>query len=88
MVRFTGELKARFEKAFKANCYDNGGGIYRYPYPLFEILTPLWRIALFAGSALLMTLSTATLKWLYAKVNGYGVSDVKMMKAKPGHVKS
>jgi len=57
----------------------------RYPYPLFEILTPAWRAALFAGSAFVMTLSTATLKWLYGRVNGYGVGTAP--RARSGNVK-
>jgi len=59
--------------------------IYRYPYPIFEILTPAWRAALFVGSALVMTLSTATLKWLYGRVNGYGIGTPP--RARPGAVK-
>ena len=42
----------------------------RYPYPLFEVLTPAWRGTLFAGSALIMTLSAILLKILYERVNG------------------
>lgn len=56
----------------------------RYPYPLFDALSPPWRAVLFAGSALLMTLSTACLKWAYGRVNGYGVESVR---ARPGAVK-
>lgn len=40
------------------------------PYPLLEILTTPQRAGLFIGSALVMTLSTVVLKWLYGKVNG------------------
>ncbi|MCJ1355750.1 MAG: hypothetical protein MMC33_005742 [Icmadophila ericetorum] len=66
-------------------CYRNNGW---YPYPLFDVLTPAWRVVLFAGSALVMTFSTATLKWVYAKINGYGISEIQMLKAKPGDGKS
>ncbi|KXL44785.1 hypothetical protein M433DRAFT_8894 [Acidomyces richmondensis BFW] len=41
-----------------------------YPYPLFAIMSTTQRIGLFAFSALLMTLSTATLAWLYNAING------------------
>ncbi|KAI9832422.1 MAG: hypothetical protein M1819_004411 [Sarea resinae] len=57
----------------------------RYPYPLFEALSPPWRVVLFAGSALVMSMSTATLKFLYGRVNGYG--DGRALKARPGAVK-
>lgn len=51
-------------------CHAHNGW---YPYPLFEVLSPSWRAALFAGSAVTMTLSTVTLKMLYSRVNGSGV---------------
>ncbi|KAK5173329.1 uncharacterized protein LTR77_002010 [Saxophila tyrrhenica] len=41
-----------------------------YPYPLFEMLSTAERIGLFGASALLMTLSTSLLVWLYGVVNG------------------
>ncbi|TKA25903.1 hypothetical protein B0A50_05658 [Salinomyces thailandicus] len=41
-----------------------------YPYPLFEILSTPQRVGLFAFAALLMTISTVTLRWMYAQVNG------------------
>ena len=56
----------------------------RYPYPLFDALSPPWRAVLFAGSAVVMTLSTACLKWAYGRVNGYGAGSVR---ARPGAVK-
>ena len=43
----------------------------RYPYPIFGQLPMNGRIGLFALSAVMMTISTAALKWLYGKVNGY-----------------
>ncbi|KAK3697198.1 hypothetical protein LTR37_017599 [Vermiconidia calcicola] len=46
-----------------------------YPYPLFEILSTPQRIGLFATSALLMTLATSTLIWLYGFVNGKDVKE-------------
>lgn len=45
----------------------------RYPYPIFEQLPTSGRIGLFTLSAVVMALSTATLKWLYGRVNGFGV---------------
>ncbi|EMC91055.1 hypothetical protein BAUCODRAFT_160624 [Baudoinia panamericana UAMH 10762] len=41
-----------------------------YPYPIFTLLNTQQRIGLFAGSALLMTLSTGFLTWVYGVVNG------------------
>ncbi|MCJ1481789.1 hypothetical protein MMC06_001948 [Schaereria dolodes] len=63
-------------------CYAQNGW---YPYPLFEVLPPPYRAAVFAGSAAVMTLSTATLKWLYGRVNGYGVGSGP--RTRPGAVK-
>ncbi|KAF2834089.1 hypothetical protein M501DRAFT_905893, partial [Patellaria atrata CBS 101060] len=48
-------------------CYAHNGF---YPYPIFEVLSPPWRAVLFGGSAVTMTLSTLTLRWLYGVVNG------------------
>lgn len=48
-----------------------------YPYPLFDVLTLPQRVGLFASSALLMTLSTSTLIWLYGVVNGKEMSDAE-----------
>lgn len=59
--------------------------INRYPYPLFEHLSTPYRAMVFAGSALVMTASTATLKWLYGRVNGLG--DGRAPRARPGAVK-
>ncbi|KZF26827.1 integral membrane protein [Xylona heveae TC161] len=63
-------------------CYKHNGW---YPYPLFEALSQPWRLVLFTFSALVMALSTATLKWLYGRVNGFGTSSDPH--AKPGDVK-
>ncbi|MCJ1408656.1 hypothetical protein MMC19_002731 [Ptychographa xylographoides] len=52
------------------HCYAHNGW---YPYPLFELLGPVARAGLFVGSALVMTLSTASLKWFYGRINGYGL---------------
>jgi hypothetical protein len=57
----------------------------RYPYPIFEQLPLEGRIGLFGLSAVVMALSTATLKWLHGRVNGFGTS-VKAQ-ARPGAVK-
>lgn len=48
-------------------CYTKNGF---YPYPLFNVLDQTQRVGLFAGSAVVMTLSTVILKWLYTKING------------------
>ncbi|EMF09773.1 uncharacterized protein SEPMUDRAFT_70631 [Sphaerulina musiva SO2202] len=47
-----------------------------YPYPIFDLLSTSQRIGLFAGSALMMALSTVALTWLYSVVNGKDVKDV------------
>lgn len=57
----------------------------RYPYPIFEQVEFEGRIALFTLSAVVMALSTATLKALYGRVNGYG-TGVKP-RARPGAVR-
>ncbi|KAK7426341.1 hypothetical protein QQZ08_007096 [Neonectria magnoliae] len=49
-------------------CFSHNGW---YPYPLFELLSTVQRAGLFTFSAGLVTLSSAGLKWIYAKVNGY-----------------
>lgn len=43
----------------------------RYPYPLFELLSTTQRVLLFTFSAALVTVSSAGLKWAYARLNGY-----------------
>ncbi|KAF1354877.1 FAR-17a/AIG1-like protein [Delphinella strobiligena] len=48
-------------------CFTHNGW---YPYPIFDVLDTPGRAALFAGSALTMTLSTLSLKWVYERVNG------------------
>lgn len=57
----------------------------RYPYPIFEQLETNGRIGLFALSAVVMALSTSTLKWLYGRVNGFGTSTPAT--SRPGAVK-
>ncbi|KAK5109829.1 hypothetical protein LTR85_002043 [Meristemomyces frigidus] len=47
-----------------------------YPYPIFEMLSTVQRVGLFAFSALLMTLSTATLTWMYGVVNGKEMQEL------------
>lgn len=59
-------------------CYSKNGF---YPYPLFALLDQKQRVGLFVGSAVVMTLSTVILKWLYGKVNGVeGESRVGQVK--------
>ncbi|KAJ0422181.1 hypothetical protein BJY00DRAFT_300338 [Aspergillus carlsbadensis] len=53
-----------------------------YPYPIFEQLPLEGRIGLFGLSAVVMALSTATLKWLYGRVNGFGTPA--KAQARPG----
>lgn len=48
-------------------CYSFNGW---YPYPIFDVLDTTGRVALFAGSAVVMSVSTLSLKLLYTKVNG------------------
>ncbi|KAL4779570.1 hypothetical protein BJX76DRAFT_351712 [Aspergillus varians] len=57
-----------------------------YPYPIFEQVPFEGRVGLFVLSAVVMALSTATLKWLYGRVNGFGI-PVKPQ-ARPGAVKA
>lgn len=64
------------------HCYQHNGW---YPYPIFEMLPRDGRIGLFTLSAVVMAMSTATLKWLYGKVNGYGTEAVAT--SHPGAVK-
>ncbi|CEI64138.1 hypothetical protein FVEN_g8985 [Fusarium venenatum] len=49
-------------------CFSHNGW---YPYPLFELLSTNQRIALFTFAAVLVTVSSSGLKWLYGRVNGY-----------------
>lgn len=65
-------------------CYRHNGW---YPYPLFEQLTPLWRGVLFAACAVTMTVSTATLKWVYGRINGFGEGREMAARERPGAVK-
>ncbi|KAL4866096.1 hypothetical protein BDV12DRAFT_187706 [Aspergillus spectabilis] len=57
-----------------------------YPYPIFEQLPFEGRIGLFGLSAVVMALSTATLKWLHGRVNGFG-TPLKLQ-ARPGAIKA
>ncbi|KAL3476767.1 hypothetical protein BJX99DRAFT_270278 [Aspergillus californicus] len=64
-------------------CFQHNGW---YPYPIFEQLPFEGRIGLFVLSAVVMAISTATLKWLYGRVNGFGTSTKAT--ARPGAVKA
>lgn len=57
----------------------------RYPYPIFEQVPFEGRVSLFVMSAIVMALSTATLKWLYGRVNGFGTANKP--KSRPGALK-
>ena len=57
----------------------------RYPYPLLDAAGFEGRIGIFAVSAIVMALSTGTLKWLYGRVNGYGTGTKPQ--SRPGHIK-
>lgn len=57
----------------------------RYPYPIFEQLPTPGRIGLFSLSAVVMALSTSTLKWLYGRTNGFGVPV--QAQSRPGDIK-
>ncbi|KAJ5133032.1 FAR-17a/AIG1-like protein [Penicillium atrosanguineum] len=50
-------------------CFSYNGW---YPYPIFELLPTPGRIGLFSMSAIVMALSTATLKCVYGRINGFG----------------
>ncbi|PKX89799.1 putative integral membrane protein [Aspergillus novofumigatus IBT 16806] len=63
-------------------CYKYNGW---YPYPIFEQVPFEGRVGLFVMSAIVMALSTATLKWLYGRVNGFGTASKP--KARPGALK-
>ncbi|TDZ17735.1 UPF0641 membrane protein [Colletotrichum orbiculare MAFF 240422] len=49
-------------------CFSKNGV---YPYPIFAILNTAQRVGLFTFSAFLMTASTALLKWVYGRFNGF-----------------
>lgn len=53
-------------------CYTRNGF---YPYPIFEQVGYGGRVGLFAASALVMACSAASLRWLYAVVNGREVEE-------------
>ena len=57
----------------------------RYPYPIFDQVPFEGRVGLFVLSAVVMALSTATLKHLYGRVNGYGTAVEA--RAYPGDIK-
>ncbi|KAJ5167621.1 uncharacterized protein N7482_003215 [Penicillium canariense] len=63
-------------------CFSYNGW---YPYPIFEQLPTPGRIGLFSLSAIVMALSTATLKWLYGRVNGFGTS--LSPRSRPGDIR-
>ncbi|GAQ11599.1 UPF0641 membrane protein PJ4664.05 [Aspergillus lentulus] len=63
-------------------CYKYNGW---YPYPIFEQVRFEGRVGLFLMSAIVMALSTATLQWLYGRVNGFGTASKP--KARPGALK-
>ncbi|KAH6961057.1 hypothetical protein HG530_004808 [Fusarium avenaceum] len=49
-------------------CFSHNGW---YPYPLFELLSTTQRAMLFTFAAVLVTVSSSGLKWVYGRVNGY-----------------
>ncbi|CAO2648997.1 Nn.00g099460.m01.CDS01 [Neocucurbitaria sp. VM-36] len=53
-------------------CYSHNG---YYPYPLFEMLTTLQRVGLFALSGTTMWVVGGALRALYAWVNGYETTE-------------
>lgn len=57
----------------------------RYPYPIFEQLSTTGRAGLFSLSAVVMAMSTITLKWLHGRVNGFGTSLPPL--SRPGDIK-
>ncbi|MCJ1322740.1 hypothetical protein MMC15_008090 [Xylographa vitiligo] len=63
------------------HCFTRNGW---YPYPLFEVLSPAWRGVLFLGSAVVMTGSTVGLKWVYGRVNGWGVEGPMVVRKTEG----
>ncbi|PYI20891.1 integral membrane protein [Aspergillus violaceofuscus CBS 115571] len=62
-------------------CFQYNG---MYPYPIFEVASFEGRIGIFAISAVVMALSTGTLKWLHGRVNGFGTSKPQ---SRPGAIK-
>ena len=63
-------------------CFQHNGW---YPYPIFELLPTSGRVALFSFSAIVMALSTITLKLLYGRVNGFGIKAPPQ--SRPGNIK-
>ncbi|KAJ5542851.1 FAR-17a/AIG1-like protein [Penicillium sp. DV-2018c] len=63
-------------------CFSKNGW---YPYPIFEALPTEGRIALFSLSAVVMAMSTITLKWLHARLNGSGTPITPV--SRPGDIK-
>jgi len=49
------------------HCHKQNGF---WPYPIFDEVGYEGRVVLFMASALIMGISTLTLKWVYTKVNG------------------
>ncbi|KAL6869781.1 hypothetical protein ACO1O0_001111 [Amphichorda felina] len=49
-------------------CFSKNGW---YPYPIFGLLTTSNRVLLFIFSAILTTVSSVILKWVYGLANGY-----------------
>ncbi|KAF7719070.1 Integral membrane protein [Penicillium ucsense] len=43
-----------------------------YPYPIFEQLSTTGRAGLCSLSAVVMAVSTVTLRWLFGRINGFG----------------
>ena len=48
-------------------CFSHNGF---YPYPIFEMVGTAGRVGLFTLSAVVMTVSTVILKWVYSVANG------------------
>ncbi|KAL4889978.1 hypothetical protein BDV59DRAFT_209928 [Aspergillus ambiguus] len=63
-------------------CFAHNGW---YPYPIFEQVPFEGRVGLFVLSAVVMAFSTATLKGLYGRVNGYGTTSPAQ--SRPGAIK-
>lgn len=56
-----------------------------YPYPIFEQLSTVGRVGLFSLSAVVMSLSTVSIQWLYGRVNGFGTGC--RAQSRPGDIK-
>jgi hypothetical protein len=53
--------------------------VFRYPYPLFEILNKQQRAIVFAASAVTFTISALCLKRLYDVFNGSAKAEIKKL---------